>query len=49
MKVHLKLHVLQIYHIVIQSELEYLIGAKVQSAGKFRTGQKPWVRCVSVF
>jgi hypothetical protein len=33
-KDHAKLHLLHIYHIVIQSELKYLIGAKVRSSRK---------------
>jgi len=37
---HAKLHVLRIYHIVIQSELKYWIGAKVLSWRNCETGQK---------
>jgi hypothetical protein len=33
-KEHLKLHVLRIYHIVIRSKLQYLIGAKLLSSPK---------------
>jgi hypothetical protein len=33
-KEHLKLHLLRIYRIVIQSQVEYSIGAKVLSSGK---------------
>ena len=40
MKDHLKLHLLHIYHIVIRSELKYLIGVKVLSLRKCGTGQK---------
>jgi len=37
---HAKLHHLHIYHIVIQSELKYLIGGKVLSWQNGGTGQK---------
>jgi len=39
-KEHQKLHLLRIYHIVIQSELKSLIGAKVLSLRKSGTCQK---------
>jgi len=46
-KEHLKLHTLGIYHIVIRSELKYLIGAKVRSWQKCGTSQRTagLVRC----
>ena len=40
MNEHQKLHLLHIYHIVIQSELKYLFGARVPSLQKYGTGQK---------
>jgi len=37
---HLKLHLLRIYHTVIQSQLKYLIQAKVLGVRKYKTVQK---------
>jgi len=36
-KVHLKVHILRMYHCVIRLELQYLIGAEVLCMGKCGT------------
>jgi hypothetical protein len=38
-KEHVKLHLLHMYHIVIHSQLKYLIGAKVQTLRNCQTAQ----------
>ena len=49
-KLHLKVHLLLIYHIVIQSQLKYCIEDKVLSSPNSGTCQKTvgWVRFVFV-